>query len=40
MKELSRLIDKPLSCTCGRVHEVPIRSLSLHADMEAVAEAC
>lgn len=40
MKELSRLINTPLSCTCGRVHEVPVRSLSLHADMDAVAEAC
>lgn len=40
MDELVKWINKPFNCSCGRVHEVPVRSLSLHADMEAVAEAC
>ncbi|MBW4081426.1 iron-containing alcohol dehydrogenase [Paenibacillus sp. S150] len=40
MEALEKIIGKPFRCTCGRLHEVPIRSLSLDADMEAVAEAC
>ncbi|WP_410513746.1 sn-glycerol-1-phosphate dehydrogenase [Paenibacillus sp. BR2-3] len=40
MDNITKIINKPFSCSCGRVHEVSIGSVSLDYDLEAIDEAC
>jgi len=40
MDQITKLINKPFNCSCGRVHEVPIGTVSLDYDLAAIDEAC